>query len=132
MRHVQTDLKNTHRPSPHPTQQRRPAGSRNRRCTRHHGVHMVLAGYNMAWNTIRYLCPMCQAMGLPLVEVATGVVNAYFPQRGYGFIDNGGPRIFFHVTDLVGSFTPYVGQPVTCRVEENRQGLIGREVTVTR
>jgi len=89
---------------------------------------MVLAGYNTAWNTVRYLCPMCNAMGRPPIEVATGVVNVYFPNKGYGFIENGGPRIFFHISDLVGSRIPYVGMPVTCQVEENDKGLIGREV----
>lgn len=89
---------------------------------------MVLAGTNPAWNTIRYLCPMCNAMGLPPVEVATGVVSGYWHDRGYGFIDNGGPRIFFHVSDLLERFTPYVGMPVTCLVEQNDRGLIGRQV----
>jgi cold shock CspA family protein len=120
---------------------RPPAGNRRRqdggqrgrkntpRCERHPGVHMVLAGSNPGWNTIRYLCPMCSAMGLPPVEVATGVISTYFPDRGYGFIDNGGPRIFFHISDLVGHVTPYVGMPVTCRVEQNDRGLIGRQVS---
>lgn len=99
------------------------------RCSRHPGVHMVLAGVNPGWNTIRYLCPMCNAMGLPPIEVATGVVSSYWHQKGYGFIDNGGPRVFFHVSDLASRFTPYVGMPVTCQVEQNERGLIGRQVT---
>ena len=89
---------------------------------------LTLAGTNPAWNTIRYLCPMCSAMGLPPIEVATGVVSGYWQHKGYGFIDNGGPRIFFHVSDLAGHFTPYVGMPVTCRVEQNDRGLVGRQV----
>jgi cold shock CspA family protein len=108
---------------------RQPQGNgKSPRCSRHPGVHMVLAGTNPAWNTIRYLCPMCSAMGLPPVEVATGVVSGYFAHKGYGFVDNGGPRIFFHVSDLASRFTPYVGMPVTCRVEQNERGLIGRQV----
>lgn len=136
MRHIQID----HRRRPAP---RRPApiaggqqqgggqprhGQKSRRCPRHPGVHMVLAGYNTEWNTVRYLCPMCNAMGRPPVEIATGVVNAYFPDKGYGFIENGGPRIFFHISDLAGRFTPHIGMPVTCRVEENDKGLSGHEV----
>jgi len=89
---------------------------------------MVLAGTNPRWNTVRYLCPMCSAMGRPPIEVATGVVSGYWHDRGYGFIDNGGPRVFFHVSDLQGHFTPYVGMPVTCQVEENDKGLVGRQV----
>lgn len=57
------------------------------------------------------------------------MVSGYFPAKGYGFIDNGGPRIFFHISDLVGQFTPYIGMPVTCQVEQNERGLIGRQVT---
>ena len=68
------------------------------------------------------------ALGRPPLEVATGVVSGYWPQRGYGFIDNGGPRIFFHVSDLALNGTPYVGMPVTCQVQENERGLIGRQV----
>lgn len=98
------------------------------RCAQHPGVRMVLAGTNHEWNTVRYICPMCSAMGLPMVEMATGVVSSYFADRGYGFVDNGGPRIFFHISDLQGRFTPYVGMPVTCRVEQNEKGLIGRQV----
>lgn len=98
------------------------------RCDRHRGVLMVLAGTNPHWNTVRYLCPLCSAMGLPPVEVATGVVSGYWPHRGYGFIDTGGPRIFFHVSELVGRFTPYVGMTVTCRVEQNDKGLVGLQV----
>lgn len=97
-------------------------------CGRHPGVHMVLAGHNPQWNTIRYLCPMCNAMRLPPIEVATGVVSSYWPDKGYGFIENGGPRIFFHVSDLEERFTPYVGMPVTCHVEQNDRGLIGKRV----
>ena len=89
---------------------------------------MVLAGHNAVWNTIRYICPMCNAMGLPPIEVAIGTVSAYFPERGYGFVESGGPRIFSHFSALAGSFTPYKGMPVTCRVEENGRGLIGHEV----
>lgn len=99
------------------------------RCSSHPGVHMVLGGSNPRWNTIRYLCPLCNAMGLPPIEVAVGVVSGYFPERGYGFVDNGGPRIFFHVSDLADQFTPYVGMPVTCRVEQNERGLVGRQVS---
>lgn len=109
--------------------QQRPVQPKTRRCQRHPGVHMVLAGHNAAWNTVRYLCPMCNAMGLPPIEVATGIISAYFPERGYGFIENGGPRIFFHVSALAGNFAPYKGMPVTCRVEENGRGLIGYDVT---
>ena len=105
------------------------ARPRGLRCPRHRGVHMVLAGSNPAWNTVRYLCPLCNSMGLPALEVAFGVVSAYISQRGYGFIDNGGPRIFFHVSDLVGAFTPYPGQPVSCFVEQTERGLIGRQVS---
>jgi len=97
-------------------------------CGRHPGVHMVLAGHNPRWNTVRYLCPMCSAMGLPPVEIATGIVSAYWPDRGYGFIESGGPRIFFHVSGLAGGCTPTVGLAVACRVEENARGLLGREV----
>jgi cold shock CspA family protein len=89
---------------------------------------MVLAGSNPAWNTIRYLCPLCSAAGRPMLEMAAGVVSGYWPDRGYGFVDNGGPRIFFHVSDLAGQFTPYAGMPVTCLVEQNEKGLIGRQV----
>jgi cold shock CspA family protein len=102
--------------------------SKTPRCPQHPGVHMVLAGSNPRWNTIRYLCPMCDAMGQPPVEIATGVVSGYWPQRGYGFIDNGGPRIFFHVSDLARGTQPYVGMPVTCQVAQNERGLIGRQV----
>lgn len=100
----------------------------NRRCERHPGVHMILAGVNPHWNTVRYLCPLCSAMGLPPVEVASGIVSGYFPERGYGFIQGGGPRIFFHVSDLAAPFTPLAGMSVTCLVEQNDKGLIGRQV----
>jgi cold shock CspA family protein len=89
---------------------------------------MVLAGTNPAWNTVRYLCPLCNAMGLPPVEVATGVVVQYVADRGFGFIENGGPRIFFHISDVQGGPMPHVGMPVTCLVEQNARGLIGRQV----
>ncbi|MBN2001735.1 MAG: cold shock domain-containing protein [Anaerolineae bacterium] len=115
----------------HSMQQRPPANPHRPttpRCPRHPSVHMVLAGHNPQWNTIRYLCPLCHATGQAPLEVATGIVSAYFPQKGYGFIENGGQRIFFHLSDLNGAFTPYVGQPVTCRVEQNDHGLVGREV----
>lgn len=105
-----------------------PGRGRTPRCARHPGVHMVLAGSNQQWNTVRYLCPMCNAMGQPPVEVATGVVSGYHADRGFGFIDNGGPRIFFHITDFTGPVTPYVGMPVTCQVGQNDRGLIGRQV----
>lgn len=98
------------------------------RCNRHPGVHMVLAGHNPQWHTVRYLCPMCSALGLPPVEIAVGVVSQYVPHRGYGFIANGGPRIFFHISDLVSPFTPHVGQAVTCHVEQNARGLLGKHV----
>lgn len=98
------------------------------RCPAHPGVHMVLAGANQDRNTIRYVCPMCNQMGRPPIEVATGVVSGYHGDRGYGFIDNGGPRIFFHISDLAVSFTPYVGMPVTCQVAQNERGLIARQV----
>jgi len=142
MRQIKVDYRHPQpapRPAPHPRpappQGRPPAQGgapeppgKTRRCNHHPGVHMVLAGYNTEWNTVRYLCPMCHAMGLPPVEVATGVINAYFPDKGYGFIENGGPRIFFHLSDLATRFTPQLGMPVTCRVEANDKGLIGREV----
>lgn len=125
-------------PAPAPIreqQDRRPQGQpanarqgQTPRCSRHPGVHMVLAGTNAQWNTVRYLCPMCNAMGMPPVEIAAGVVSGYWAERGYGFIDNGGPRIFFHVSDLLGAWTPYVGVPVACVVEQNERGLIGRQV----
>ena len=116
------------RSQPQPHQQGPQRSRKQERCAQHPGVHMVLAGTNHHWNTVRYICPMCNAMGMPPIEVATGVVSGYWPQRGYGFVDNGGPRIFFHVSDLSGGFTPYVGMPVTCRVEQNDKGLIGRQV----
>ena len=126
MRQIRIDYR---RPSPAGRRRsRQPGRGKTPRCASHPGVHMVLAGSNPRWNTIRYLCPMCNARGLPPVEVATGVVSGYWPERGYGFINNGGPRIFFHVSDLVGKFTPYVGLPVTCQVEQNHRGLIGRQV----
>ncbi|MBN1935619.1 MAG: cold shock domain-containing protein [Anaerolineae bacterium] len=125
MRHVRVDYPPAGAP---PRQQMQRQARSTPRCARHPGVHMVLAGTNMQWNTVRYICPMCDAMGLPPVEVATGVVSGYWPQRGYGFIDNGGPRIFFHVSDLTGQFTPYVGMPVTCQVEQNAKGLVARQV----
>lgn len=110
----------------------RPPGGEARqhsiRCPWHPGVHMVLAGPNPAWNTIRYLCPLCSAAGRPMLEVATGIVSAYWPERGYGFIESGGPRIFFHVRDLAGQFVPFAGMAVTCLVEQNEKGLIGRQV----
>jgi cold shock CspA family protein len=71
---------------------------------------------------------MCSARGLPPVEIAAGVVSQYFPHRGYGFIDSGGPRIFFHISDLGLPFTPHIGQAVTCHVEQNARGLIGKWV----
>ena len=67
-------------------------------------------------------------MGLPPMEVATGVISGYFAERGYGFIQNGGPRIFFHISDWQSQATPYVGMPVTCVVEENAKGLVGKQV----
>lgn len=139
MQHIQIDTQRrpqntrTHRgtrPVRHPAarQPSRPPQHRTPHCPRHPGVHMVLAGTNAAWNTIRYLCPLCNAMGHPPLEIATGVVSAWFADRGYGFIDNGGPRIFFHISDLADTFTPYVGMPVTCQVQENDRGLIGIQV----
>lgn len=98
------------------------------RCAQHPGVQMVLAGSNPRWNTVRYLCPLCSAMGRPTIELATGVVSGFWPERGYGFIENGGPRIFFHVSDLHQPFMPYVGMPVSCVVEQNHKGLVGRQV----
>ena len=126
MRQIRVDYRRP--PSAPPPRAPRRRSTKTPRCPRHPGVHMVLAGTNHQWNTVRYLCPMCNALGRPPVEVATGVVSGYWPQRGYGFIDNGGPRIFFHVSDLAASGTPYVGMPVTCRVEQNERGLIGRQV----
>lgn len=122
MQHIRIDYRQPTRPAPPMRNGHSP------RCGQHPGVHMVLAGHNPRWNTVRYLCPMCSAVGRPPVEVAAGVVCAYWPERGYGFIESGGPRIFFHVSDLAGQFTPAVGMTVTCRVEENHKGLIGREV----
>ena len=135
MREIKVDYR---RQPPAPRQEPRRAPSQGQRqgsgrnpaphCARHPGVHMVLAGSNPARNTIRYLCPMCNAMGMPLVEMAVGVVSKWNSSQGYGFIDNGGPRIFFHVSDVEGGLTPYEGQPVICRVEQNERGLIGRQV----
>jgi cold shock CspA family protein len=125
------------RPAPRQEPRRSPAQPNQREgsgrnpaphCAKHPGVHMVLAGSNPARNTIRYLCPMCNAMGLPLVEMAVGVVSKWNAGQGYGFIDNGGPRIFFHISDVEGGATPYEGLPVICRVEQNDRGLIGRQV----
>ena len=127
MRDIRIGYQRPPQASRRPEQQRQSSG-KTPHCSRHPGVHMVLAGTNPGWNTIRYLCPMCNAMGLPPIEVATGVVSGYWQHKGYGFIDNGGPRIFFHVSDLAGRFTPYVGMPVTCRVEQNDRGLVGRQV----
>ena len=127
MRHVRVDYQRPAKASRRPARQRQ-SKRKTPRCSKHPGVHMVLAGVNPDWNTVRYLCPMCNAMGRPPVEVATGVVSAYWPHKGYGFIDNGGPRIFFHVSDLAGRFTPYVGMPVTCQVEQNERGLAARQV----
>ena len=127
MRQIRVGYQRPPRARPQPAQSSRGNGKAPR-CHRHPGVHMVLAGTNPGWNTVRYLCPMCNAMGLPPVEVATGVVSGYWHQKGYGFIDNGGPRIFFHVSDLADRFTPYVGMPVTCQVEQNERGLAGRQV----
>ncbi len=106
----------------------RPRSVQTPRCRRHPGVHMVLAGINAQWNTVRYLCPLCNAMGQPPIELATGVVTSYDRDRGYGFIANGGPRIFFHASALLGCPTPYVGMPVSCHVEQNEHGLCAREV----
>jgi len=126
MRRIRVDYQRPERfPARRPTRQ---AHGRTPRCSRHPAVHMVLGGTNRQWNTIRYVCPLCSAMGLPPIEVAAGVVSGYWPQRGYGFIDNGGPRIFFHISDLQSSFVPYVGMPVTCQVEQNAKGLVGRHV----
>ena len=122
MQHIRVDYRRPAPPAP------RRGNGRSPRCGQHPSVHMVLAGHNPRWNTVRYLCPMCNAMGRPPVEVATGVVSAYWPDRGYGFIETGGPRIFFHVSGLAGRFTPFVGMTVTCQVEENAKGLIGKEV----
>jgi cold shock CspA family protein len=130
MRHIRVDYQPPARQAEQRTQrqgQQRPP-VQTPRCADHPGVRMVLAGSNQRWNTVRYLCPMCNAMGRPPVEIATGVVSAYFPDRGYGFIDNGGPRIFFHISDWRDAATPYVGMPVTCQVAENDRGLIGRQV----
>ena len=132
MAHIRVDYQRPPQPQPQarprPAQPPAPPRPQTPHCGRHPGVHVVLAGSNPGWNTVRYLCPMCNALGLPLVEVATGVVSAWLPERGYGFIENGGPRIFVHFRDLVGNFTPYVGLPVTCVVEQNDKGLIGRQV----
>ena len=137
MQHIQVDYhrrsQDTQRPPrrtyhPAPPQPARSPQHRTPHCPHHPGVHMVLAGTNAAWNTIRYLCPLCNALGHPPLEVATGVVSAWFADRAYGFIDNGGPRIFFHISDLADTFTPYVGMPVTCQVRENDRGLIGVQV----
>ena len=127
MRQIRIDYRPPAQP---PERQRRPRQSQGKalRCSQHPGVRMVLAGSNARWNTIRYLCPMCNAMGLPPMEVATGVISGYFAERGYGFIQNGGPRIFFHISDWQSQATPYVGMPVTCVVEENAKGLVGKQV----
>ena len=126
MRQIKVDYRPPARPPRRPAQQR--TQGRAPRCADHPGVRMVLAGSNARWNTIRYLCPMCNAMGRPPVEVATGVVSGYWPDRGYGFVDNGGPRIFFHISDWQSHATPYVGMPVTCTVGQNDKGLVGRQV----
>ena len=128
MRQIRIDYQRPPQPQPQPRPVQPPARPQTPHCGRHPGVHMVLAGSNPGWNTVRYLCPMCNAMGLPLVDVATGVVSAWAADRGFGFIENGGPRIFVHFSDLVGNFIPYVGMPVTCVVEQNAKGLIGRQV----
>jgi cold shock CspA family protein len=125
MRQIRIDYR---RPDPAPPRAPQRRRQQTPRCAQHPGVHMVLAGTNHQWNTMRLVCPMCNAMGRPPVEVATGVVSGYWPERGYGFVDNGGPRIFFHVSDLSAGVTPYVGMPVTCRVEQNERGLVGRQV----
>ena len=127
MRDIRIDCRPPAR-APYPPAPKKQKRGQTLRCPRHPGVHMVLAGTNSDWNTVRYLCPMCNAMGLPPAEVATGVVSAYFTDRGYGFIDNGGPRVFFHISDLASQFIPYVGMPVTCQVERNDRGLIGKQV----
>ena len=131
MRQIRVDYRPPARQGEQRTQQQQQdrARAQTPRCADHPGVRMVLAGSNPRWNTVRYLCPMCNAMGRPPVEIATGVVSAYMADRGYGFIESGGPRIFFHISDWRGGNTPYVGMPVTCRVEANDKGLIGREVT---
>ena len=126
MREIRIDYQRPPQPQPRPAQP--PVPNETPHCGRHPGVHMVLAGSNPGWNTVRYLCPMCNAMGLPLVEVATCVVSAWTAERGFGFVENGGPRIFIHFRDLAGNFIPYVGMPVTCVVEQNDKGLIGRQV----
>lgn len=123
-----TDPRRGSNPPAQQQQRQREAQNRTPHCAWHPGVHMVLAGTNPHWNTVRYLCPMCNAMGRPPVEVATGVVSGYWAERGYGFVENGGPRIFFHISDWVSQTTPYVGLPVTCIVEQNDKGLIGRQV----
>ncbi len=128
MRQIRIDYQRPPQPQPQPRPVQPPARPQTPHCGRHPGVHMVLAGSNPGWNTVRYLCPMCNAMGLPLVDVATGVVSAWAADRGFGFIENGGPRIFVHCSDLIGNFIPYVGMPVTCVVEQNAKGLIGRQV----
>jgi len=129
MRQVRID--NRRQPAARAHTMRHPAPHQSKiklRRESHTGVHMELTGLNLQRNTVRYLCPMCSAQGLPPIEIAAGVVSQYFPHKGYGFIDNGGPRIFFHISDLGSAFKPYVGQAVICRVEQNARGLIGKQI----
>lgn len=52
-----------------------------------------------------------------------GMVRAFFPEKGYGFIDAGEKNWFFHVTDVDGDipaqgdsveFTPGEGNKALC------------------
>ena len=98
------------------------------RCARHPGVLMVLAGRNVVWQTLRYICPLCQALHRPPLEVAEGVITAYWPQRGYGFVEHSGPPVFFHISQVSPGLRPLRGARVQCVVEETAKGLTARHV----
>ena len=98
------------------------------RCDRHPGVVMVLAGRNTEWQTIRYICPLCQALLRPPLEVAEGVITAYWPRRGYGFVEHSGPPIFFHISQVSPGLRPLRGARVQCIVDETAKGLAARHV----
>jgi len=113
---------------PYPLPRRALGLGQTPRCERHPEVRMVLASTNPGWNTALYLCPLCAAAGEPPLELALGIVSAYWPERQYGFIHTGGPAICFDASQWQGDSLPRTGQRVWCRVQLSTRGLVGQGV----
>lgn len=56
-------------------------------------------------------------------EPQKGTIKWFSPEKGYGFIDgDDGVRRFFHVTDIVGNFSPTTGNFILFEPRKDRKG----------